>query len=94
MATTTQTSSFRQLSDGNSIGTIFGISSTDVIGFYGVTTAVIKGTSVGAASTYATSQVSSATQTTFGFSSNSSATNLIAQVSSVIAQLTALGLIS
>lgn len=40
----------RQLSDGNSQGTILGRSSTDVIGFYGVTTAVaragITGTSI------------------------------------------------
>ena len=33
---------FRQLSDGNSVGTILGISSSDLIGFYGVTTAVAK----------------------------------------------------
>ena len=33
---------FRQLSDGNAVGTILGISSTDLIGFYGVTTAVAK----------------------------------------------------
>ena len=32
----------RQLSDGNSQGTILGISATDVIGFYGVTTPVAK----------------------------------------------------
>ena len=32
----------RQLSDGNSQGTILGQSVTDRIGFYGVTTAVVK----------------------------------------------------
>lgn len=32
----------RQLSDGNSQGTVLGIGSTDLIGFYGVTTAVAK----------------------------------------------------
>ena len=32
----------RQLSDGNSQGTIFGQSATDVIGFYGVSTPVAK----------------------------------------------------
>jgi len=94
MATTTQTSSFRQLSDGNTVGTIFGVSSTDVIGFYGVTTAVIKGTSVGAASTYSTTFISTATMTTYGFTTNTSMTNMVAQVSSLVAQLTALGLIS
>ena len=30
---------FRQLSDGNAVGTILGISTSDLIGFYGVTTA-------------------------------------------------------
>ncbi len=32
----------RQLSDGNSQGTILGKTSSDTIGFYGVTTAVAK----------------------------------------------------
>lgn len=32
----------RQLSDGNSLGTVLGQSSTDAIGFYGVTTAVAR----------------------------------------------------
>ena len=32
----------RQLSDGNSQGTVFGQSATDVIGFYGVSTPVAK----------------------------------------------------
>lgn len=33
-------SALRQLSDGNSVGNIFGQSTTDLIGFYGATTAV------------------------------------------------------
>ena len=33
---------FRQLSDGNAVGTILGISTSDLIGFYGVTTAVAR----------------------------------------------------
>ena len=33
---------FRQLSDGNTVGTIMGKSATDLIGFYGVTTAVAQ----------------------------------------------------
>ena len=32
----------RQLSDGNTVGTVLGQSSTDLIGFYGVTTGTIK----------------------------------------------------
>ena len=40
MATTS--TAFRQLSDGNSVGTLLGISAADLIGFYGVTTAVAQ----------------------------------------------------
>ena len=32
----------RQISDGNSLGTVFGQSATDLIGFYGVSPAVAK----------------------------------------------------
>ncbi len=94
MATTTQTSSFRQLSDGNSVGTIFGISSTDVIGFYGVTTAVIKGTTVGAASTQTTVSTSTGVNTGWAFASSTAINTFQSQVSSLITQLTNLGLIS
>lgn len=37
----------RQLSDGNSQGTVMGQSTTDLIGFYGVTTAVAQGNANG-----------------------------------------------
>ena len=40
MATTS--TAFRQLSDGNLVGTLLGQSTTDLIGFYGVTTAVAQ----------------------------------------------------
>ncbi len=40
MATTS--SAQRQLSDGNSQGTVLGQSTTDLIGFYGVTSAVAQ----------------------------------------------------
>ena len=33
---------FRQLSDGNAVGTLLGVSATDLIGFYGVTTAAAQ----------------------------------------------------
>ena len=45
MATTS--SAFRQLSDGNLVGTLLGISTTDLIGFYGVTTATAQPNSNG-----------------------------------------------
>ena len=38
MATTS--TAFRQLSDGNAVGTLLGQTNVDLIGFYGVTTAV------------------------------------------------------
>jgi len=42
IATTTKTAAARQLSDQNSQGTLLGASSTDLIGFFGVTTAVAQ----------------------------------------------------
>ncbi len=42
MATTS--AAVRQLSDGNSQGTVLGRSSTDLVGFYGVTTGVARQT--------------------------------------------------
>jgi hypothetical protein len=52
---------FRQLSDGNLLGTILGQSATDLIGFYGVTSAVAKtGTiALGAGSSFASLSLSS-----------------------------------
>lgn len=81
----------RQLSDGNSIGTCFGISSSDVIGFYGVTTGVarsaIVGSSLGVLSTAPVS--AGGAVTTWAFTGSSQA-NMI--VSTMIA-LWNLGLI-
>ena len=42
IATTTKTAAARQLSDQNSQGTLLGASSTDLIGFFGVTTTVAQ----------------------------------------------------
>lgn len=49
MATTSQ--AVRQLSDGNSQGTVLGISTTDKIGFYGVTSGVVRQTTATTAAT-------------------------------------------
>ena len=43
IATTTASITQRQVSDQNSQGTILGASTADLIGFYGVTTAVAQG---------------------------------------------------
>lgn len=48
MATTSQ--AVKQLSDANSQGTVMGQSSTDLIGFYGLTTGVAKATVTGSMS--------------------------------------------
>ena len=52
---------FRQLSDGNAVGTVLGTGSSDLIGFYGVTTAVAKvgTTALGSGSSFASLSQSS-----------------------------------
>lgn len=42
IATTTASNAPRQLSDGNSQGTVLGQSATDKIGFYGITAPVVQ----------------------------------------------------
>lgn len=78
-------SAFKQLSDGNPVGTIFGVSSTDAIGFYGVTTAVIKASIIG------TNTLSTGVSSTgaFGFGDATTASTVIAAIN----QLKTLGLI-
>jgi len=49
----------RQLSDGNTIGTILGQSSTDLIGFYGITSGVARVAVGGALSSSGTMMISS-----------------------------------
>lgn len=73
----------RQLSDGNSLGTVVGQGVTDLIGFYGMATsgvAVANSTIVGA--NYATSIVgainaTTASVTTWAFASSTQANALI-----------------
>ena len=70
---------FRQLSDGNAVGTLLGTGPTDLIGFYGVATAVSKqGTiALGSGSSFASLSMTSG-----------------ALASSIALALNALGLIS
>lgn len=56
----------RQLSDGNSVGTCLGISSTDVIGFYGTTTGVARLVVVGSTITAQSGVISTAPASTGG----------------------------
>lgn len=83
MATTSAAQ--RQLSDGNSQGTILGQSATDLIGFYGVTTCVAKATIIGTN----TMSTISATTGAFGFGDATTASTIVA----AIKQLKTLGLI-
>lgn len=74
----------RQLSDGNSQGTVFGQSGTDLIAFYG-STAVARATIVGS-NTLSTAVSSTGS---FGFGDATTASTVIA----VINQLKIMGLI-
>lgn len=76
----------RQLSDGNSQGTVLGQSSTDLIGFYGVTTPVARATIVGS------NTLSTAVSSTgaFGFGDATTASTIVA----VINQLKTMGLVA
>jgi hypothetical protein len=73
----------RQLSDGNSLGTVYGQSATDLIGFYGMAT---SGVAVGASTVigvnYATSialaiNATTASVTTWAFGSSTQANAVI-----------------
>ena len=79
----TSSNAFKQLSDGNSLGTILGQSSTDVIAFYGgATSGVAVSCSTVVGLNYATSVVLSvnattASVTTWAFASSTQANAVI-----------------
>ncbi len=79
----------RQLSDGNSQGNVLGQSSTDLIGFYGVTSAVPRVAVVGSTLSAQAGALTTAAQsaggpvTTWGFQTST-------QVAMVISTMTAL----
>lgn len=76
-------SALRQLSDGNPVGNVFGQSSSDPIGFYGVTSAVTRLAIVGTNTALMTTQAQSGVGSTFGFST-------AAQLNMVVSTMTAL----
>ena len=92
IATTTQTKALRDLSDQNSQGTRLGSSSTDLIAFYGATTAVAASTIIGSLTlgSATASAFSTGGSTSFGFSSASIASAVL----NAISQLKTMGLIS
>ena len=79
----TSSNAQRQLSDGNSLGTVFGQSSTDIISFYGnATSGVAVPCSTVIGTNYATSVVgainaTTASVTTWAFASSTQANALI-----------------
>jgi len=84
IATTTTTAAPRQLSDGNSQGTVLGKSATDLISFYG-TTAIAKVSVVGS-NTLSTTVSSTGA---YGFGDSTTASTIVA----AIVQLNKLGII-
>ena len=96
IATTTATAAIRELSDGNSQGTRLGQSAADLIGFYGVSSAIAQSTMIGSLattgsiSTAPVNATSGGSGTTWAFSSSTQALMII----NAIQQLRRLGLIA
>ena len=81
---------YERLDYGSDDGSHWGGTSTDKLGFYGLTP-VTQYTAVGAASTYSTTSTSNAAQTTYGFTQEG-VTSIILQVSTMITAGRRLGL--
>ncbi len=92
IATTTQTKAVKQLSDGNSQGTVMGVSSTDLLGFYGLSTAIAQSTITGSV-TLAGASAQAATSTGGGTSFGFSSASVASAVLNAVQQLKLLGLI-
>ena len=92
IAVTTVTAAIRDLSDQNSQGTRLGSASTDLIAFYGATTAIAQSTIIGTLTIAAAtaSAFSTGGSTSFGFSSASIATAVL----NTMQQLKNMGLIN
>ena len=88
IAVTTVTAALRDLSDQNSQGTRLGSASTDLICFYGATTAIAQSTVI--VGTLSTGASASSSTGAYGFG-NSTTANSIAQA---IQQLKLMGLIN
>lgn len=95
IATTSLSATTRQLSDGNSQGTVLGISATDLISFYGATpttqqTSSWQSTVLNTATAAAIS--TTAGITVWGYSSAAQANAVVSGLAAVQQTLTALGL--
>ncbi len=82
-----------QLTRGNDDGTLFGSSSTDKIGFYGLTTPINRPqiAQAAVATTVATSTFG--TDTTWGYAGSTQANAIVTLVNELRADLVALGLV-
>lgn len=90
----------RQLSDGNSQGTVLGQSATDLIGFYGVTTPVARTVMATTAATITLQTIGAGSTAGVGFSSVSmfgayvsTIANMQSDLASLRTQLANLGLV-
>ena len=92
IATTSVTAAIRDLSDQNSQGTRLGVTSTDLIGFYGATTCIAQSTVIGnlTLGSATASAFSTGGSTSFGFSSAA----IAAAVLNSLQQLHNMGLIN
>lgn len=79
----------RQLSDGNSQGTILGTAATDLIGFYGVATAVAQRASGSGA---AVTTTASTTTSPAGYTTTTQANAIVTLLNEIRATLTGVGL--
>ena len=75
---------YERIDYGSPDGSQWGGAATGKLGCYGVTP-VVQYPSVGAASTYATQQVSTATNSTWGFASALEMSSFVRQVSNALA---------
>lgn len=92
-APNTETSSIlREVSNNNSDGLRIGQSSTDKLGFYGLTTPIVQPTGTPAAA--ATTLAVSTTSNIWGFSTSTQANAIVTLVNDLRTKLVALGLIS
>ena len=82
------TSLKRQLSDGNSDGTVMGQSATDLIAFYGAAPVAQRGSGNLAAIT----TTAATTTTPYGYSTSTQANAIVSALNEIIATLVGLGI--
>lgn len=84
------TSNVKQLSDGNSNGTILGQSSSDLIGFYGLATGVAQSALI----TSVTTDAATSTTNAYGYSTAAQADAVVASLNAVVAYLKTIGFVA